>query len=200
MVREIPNSNDWRTDTDNPMVNAFRELMMENNQYQDDPYVGIFWYDVDEDDLFGVVKTPAKDSPFYKSNLFSASAKTCSALHYKVWQKGFYRGKDKRFQGDYTKVPRGRIFEVDGKMNQSVLDTKGEVLLVSNFTLCTKETSGARPDFGMSADKDLAKSLYLKLADELDSLGVPVKLGVFGADMQIQTQLDGPVTIIKEIK
>ena len=115
MVREIPNSNDWRTDTDNPMVNAFRELMMENNQYQDDPYVGIFWYDVDEDDLFGVVKTPAKDSPFYKSNLFNASAKTCSALHYKVWQKGFYRGKDKRFQGDYTKVPRGRIFEVDGK-------------------------------------------------------------------------------------
>ena len=98
-----------------------------------------------------------------------------------------------------NKIATMRIFEVDGKMNKSVIDTQGEVLLVSNFTLCTKETSGARPDFGLSADKDTAKSFYLKLADELDSLGVPVKLGVFGADMQIETQLDGPVTIVKEI-
>ena len=92
-----------------------------------------------------------------------------------------------------------RIFERDEKMNLSVLDTKGEVLLISNFTLCTKEGSGARPDFGLSADKDTAKSLYLALADELDLLNVPVRLGVFGADMQIQTHLDGPVTIYKEI-
>ena len=98
-----------------------------------------------------------------------------------------------------NKIATMRIFEIDGKMNQSVLDTKGEVLLVSNFTLCTKDTSGARPDFGLSADKELAKKLYLKLADELDGLGVPVKLGVFGADMQIQTHLDGPITIFKEI-
>lgn len=98
-----------------------------------------------------------------------------------------------------NKIATMRIFEVDGKMNQSVVDTKGEVLLVSNFTLCTKETSGARPDFGFSADRETAKSLYLNLAAELDSLGVPVKLGAFGEDMQIQTQLDGPVTIYKEI-
>ena len=98
-----------------------------------------------------------------------------------------------------NKIATMRIFEVDGKMNQSVMDVGGEVLLVSNFTLCTKDTSGARPDFGLSADKDLAKSLYLALADELDSLGVIVKRGVFGADMKIQTCLDGPVTIFKEI-
>lgn len=98
-----------------------------------------------------------------------------------------------------NKIATMRIFEVDGKMNQSVLDTRGEVLLVSNFTLCTKEGSGARPDFGLSADRDTAKSLYLMLADELDSLNVPVKLGVFGADMQINAELDGPVTIYKEI-
>lgn len=107
---------------------------------------------------------------------------------------------------DITKVKRAankiatmRIFEVDDKMNLSVLDTKGEVMLISNFTLCTKETSGARPDFGLSADRETAKSLYLALADELDSLNVPVRLGVFGADMQIQTHLDGPITIYKEI-
>lgn len=98
-----------------------------------------------------------------------------------------------------NKIATMRIFEVDGKMNQSVLDTCGEVLLVSNFTLCTKEGSGARPDFGLSADREIAKSLYLMLADELDSLNVPVKLGVFGADMQIDARLDGPVTIYKDI-
>ena len=98
-----------------------------------------------------------------------------------------------------NKIATMRIFEVDGKMNQSVLDVKGEVMLISNFTLCTKDTSGARPDFGLSADKETAKSLYLALADELDGLNVPVRLGVFGGDMQIDAHLDGPITIYKEI-
>lgn len=94
-----------------------------------------------------------------------------------------------------------RVFRSeDGKMNNSILDVGGEVLLVSNFTLCTKEASGARPDFGLSADKETANKLYLALSDELDSLGVPVKRGVFGADMQIDVHLDGPTTIFKEIK
>lgn len=92
-----------------------------------------------------------------------------------------------------------RVFRKDGKMDKSIQDIGGEVLLVSNFTLCTKEGSGARPDFGFSADKETAKKLYLALADELDSLGVPVRLGVFGADMQIDAHLDGPTTIYKEI-
>ncbi|MBR6778761.1 MAG: D-tyrosyl-tRNA(Tyr) deacylase [Clostridia bacterium] len=98
-----------------------------------------------------------------------------------------------------NKIATMRIFECDDKMNLSVLDTKGKVLLVSNFTLCTKETSGARPDFGLSADRDTAKNLYLALADELDSLNVPVHLGAFGEDMQINAHLDGPITIFKEI-
>lgn len=109
-------------------------------------------------------------------------------------------------EDDITKVKRAankiatmRIFERDNKMNLSVLDTHGEVMLISNFTLCTKETSGARPDFGLSADRETAKSLYLALADELDALNVPVRLGAFGEDMQIQTHLDGPITIYKEI-
>ena len=97
------------------------------------------------------------------------------------------------------KISTLRIFEENGKMNKSVMDIDGEVLLVSNFTLCTKDTSGARPDFGLSADRNEARALYLALADELDSLGVKVKLGVFGADMQINAHLDGPITIYKEI-
>ena len=100
-----------------------------------------------------------------------------------------------------ARIATMRVFRTeDGKMNKSILDIGGEVLLVSNFTLCTKEGSGARPDFGLSADKEIANKLYLALADELDSLNVPVKCGVFGADMQITTHLDGPTTIYKEIK
>ena len=98
-----------------------------------------------------------------------------------------------------NKIATIRIFERDGKMNLSVKDIGGEVLLVSNFTLCTVDTSGARPDFGLSADKALANELYLMVAKELNGLGIPTKLGVFGADMQIETSLDGPITIYKEI-
>ena len=111
----------------------------------------------------------------------------------------------KKFQKEQVakaanKISTIRIFEENNKMNKNIHDVDGEVLLVSNFTLCTKETSGARPDFTLSADREVAKSLYLALADELDSLGVKVKLGVFGADMQINAHLDGPVTIYKEIR
>lgn len=98
-----------------------------------------------------------------------------------------------------NKIATIRIFERDGKMNLSVKDICGEVLLVSNFTLCTVDTSGARPDFGLSADKETANKLYLAVAEELKALGIPTKTGIFGADMQIETSLDGPITIYKEI-
>ena len=99
-----------------------------------------------------------------------------------------------------NKISTIRIFEEDDKMNKSLHDVGGQVLLISNFTLCTKETSGARPDFTLSAERDTANHLYEQLASELDLLNVPVKMGVFGADMQIDVHLDGPMTIYKEIK
>lgn len=99
-----------------------------------------------------------------------------------------------------NKISTIRVFEESGKMNKNIHDVDGQVLLVSNFTLCTKETSGARPDFTLSADRELAKKLYEELASELDVFNVSVKMGVFGADMQIEAHLDGPITIFKEIK
>lgn len=109
----IPDSSDWKKDTDNPMVNGFRELMEYNNQFVDDPNVGIFWYDPEEDELFGVYSTLASDMNFFHSNIFNAEARTCRPLHYALWQKGCNKGKDKRFKTvDYTKYPRGRVFEV----------------------------------------------------------------------------------------
>ena len=98
-----------------------------------------------------------------------------------------------------NKISTIRIFEEDDKMNKSLHDVGGQVMLISNFTLCTKETSGARPDFTLSADRETANNLYQELASELDLLNVPVKMGVFGADMQIDAHLDGPITIYKEI-
>ena len=98
-----------------------------------------------------------------------------------------------------NKISTIRIFEENDKMNKNLADANGQVMLISNFTLCTKETSGARPDFTLSADRETANKLYEELASELDVLNVPVKMGVFGADMQINAHLDGPITIFKEI-
>lgn len=98
------------------------------------------------------------------------------------------------------KIATMRIFRQGDKLNTSVLDIKGEILLVSNFTLCTRDGTGTRPDFSYSADKDTANRLYLALAEELRALGISVKIGVFGADMQIMAHIDGPLNIYKEIK
>lgn len=109
----IPNSEDWKTNTNNNMINCFRELMSENNEYQDDALVGIFWYDPATDDLFGVYAVNVNDVNFYKSDTFNCEVKTCKQLHYATWQKECNKGRDKRFQTmDYTKYPRGRVFQL----------------------------------------------------------------------------------------
>ncbi len=98
-----------------------------------------------------------------------------------------------------NKISTIRIFEENNKMNKSVQDVKGEILLISNFTLCTSNTSGARPDFSLSMEREKANEYYHLVASGLDELNIPVKMGVFGADMQIDAHLDGPITIFKEI-
>lgn len=109
----IPESDDWSTNTNNQMINTFREIMKENNQYVDDPNVGIFWFDPNEQELFGVYYVLAEDAKYFHSNIFNNEARTCKPMHYAIWQKECNKGKDKRFQTlDYTKYPRGRVFEV----------------------------------------------------------------------------------------
>ena len=112
-IKEIPDSESWSTNTDNPMINGFREMMKEFNNTQNDPEVGIFWYDTECNELFGVVSTTASELNFYDSDMFEGRAKTTNKLHYSIWQKEYNRGKDIRFQKDYTSVPRGRVFEVE---------------------------------------------------------------------------------------
>lgn len=109
-------SEDWRTDTPDEEINVFRELMADNISKQDDGEVGIFWYDPKEQELFGVKSADVNDVEYYNSTLFDhAEVKTCRPLHYKVWEREYHRGKDKRFRGDYTLVPRGRVFYVQDK-------------------------------------------------------------------------------------
>ena len=97
------------------------------------------------------------------------------------------------------KLAKLRIFEDNGgKMNLSVMDIGGEVLFVSQFTLAADLSAGNRPSFINAELPERANALYLKTAKLLTELGVPTKLGVFGADMTISQQNAGPVTIIWE--
>ena len=93
-----------------------------------------------------------------------------------------------------------RIFEDGaGKMNLSVKDVAGEVLFVSQFTLYGDCGRGNRPSFTEAARPEVAEPLYEAAGRFLEGRGVPVKYGVFGADMRIEQQNDGPVTILYEI-
>lgn len=109
---------------------------------------------------------------------------------------------DAEEKADYIakKIANLRIFEDEnGKMNRSVQDENGEVLFVSQFTLYGDASHGNRPSFTAAARGEVAKPLYDYAASALFNLGVPVKKGVFGADMKILQHNDGPVTILLEI-
>ena len=108
---------------------------------------------------------------------------------------------DTQKQADWLmkKIAGLRIFEdAEGKMNLSVQDVGGEVLLVSQFTLYGDTTKGYRPSFTLAERPEFAEPLYEYSVKTLASLGVTVKKGVFGADMQIEQHNDGPVTILLE--
>ena len=106
---------------------------------------------------------------------------------------------DTEEQADYLikKIPPLRIFEDEnGKINKSIKDVNGEILLVSQFTLYANASHGNRPDFLQAETPDKASELYLYVAEGLKNAGVTVKTGVFGADMKIKQVNDGPFTIL----
>ena len=95
------------------------------------------------------------------------------------------------------KVARLRIFADDeGKIDRSVLEVGGAVLVVSQFTLIADTAKGNRPSFGEAAPPEVAEPVYERLCAELRALGVPVETGVFGAKMELELVNDGLVTIV----
>lgn len=89
-----------------------------------------------------------------------------------------------------------RIFgDDDGKMNRSLLDIGGEVLVISQFTLYADMRRGRRPSFTDAAPPAVAEALYEHFKDALADYGLPVACGVFGGSMQIDLRNEGPVTI-----
>ena len=94
-----------------------------------------------------------------------------------------------------------RIFEDDnGKMNLSLKEVNGEILLISQFTLYGDCSHGRRPFFGAAMEPVGANAMYEKFVDYVRAQGVHVETGEFGADMKVTLTNDGPVTIILESK
>jgi D-tyrosyl-tRNA(Tyr) deacylase len=98
-----------------------------------------------------------------------------------------------------NKVFKLRIMEDEGKkMNLSVGDAGGSFLVVSQFTLYGDTRGGNRPSFMEAARPDTARPIYEHFVECLRDKGARVKTGVFGAEMKIEVELDGPVTILME--
>lgn len=103
--------------------------------------------------------------------------------------------KDVGFMAD--KLVNLRIFGDDaGKMNRSVIDIDGGILLISNFTLHGDCRKGRRPSFDGAGKPELAEGLYEKVAEYIGKSGVPVAKGIFAAHMHVTSTNDGPVTFL----
>ena len=90
-----------------------------------------------------------------------------------------------------------RIFKDDGqKMNLSIQDVGGEILVVSQFTLCADTRKGCRPAFVGAAEPKIAEKMYDQYCQKIQLLNIPISKGQFGASMDVGLINDGPVTII----
>jgi len=108
---------------------------------------------------------------------------------------------EKDIQWLAEKIINLRIFDDDdGRMNLSLLDVKGEMLLISQFTLCGDCRKGRRPSWAGAAKPDFAKDMYEKFIKEVRKSGVKTETGIFQAEMKVCICNDGPVTLMIDSK
>lgn len=114
---------------------------------------------------------------------------------------GIRRGDTEEQASDLAERCRKlRIFEDgEGKFNRSLEETRGEALVVSQFTLLADTKRGRRPSFTAAEEPDRARFLYEFFMDRLRSMAIPTRGGVFGARMDVRLENCGPVTIIMEV-
>ena len=108
---------------------------------------------------------------------------------------------DTKAQADWlaNKLSVFRCFsDENDKMNLSIKDVNGEILIVSQFKLCAAVKKGTRPSFDSAMAPDSANEMYEYFVSKVKELGIPIQTGVFGADMKVELLNDGPVTFIIE--
>ena len=139
-----------------------------------------------------VIQRTSKASVIIEKKIYSSIAKGLVVLI------GIEKGDSTDLLDYYVKkIVNMRIFnDHNQKMNQSLLDIKGELLLVSQFTLLANTKKGNRPSYINAAEPELSKNLYRIFFEKLKNYEINVKKGRFGAHMELDYINDGPVTIL----
>ncbi len=142
-----------------------------------------------------LIQRVKKASVTIDGELYSAIGKGVLAL------VGIEKGDSvEQVQKAAKKISALRIFpDENDKMNLSLIDIKGEMLIVSQFTLCGDCKKGTRPSFDKSAPPSIANDLYERFVSEVGSYGIQTKTGKFGAMMDVELINDGPVTFMIEV-
>lgn len=142
--------------------------------------------------MIGLIQRVKKASVTIDNELFSSINAGILVLY------GVEKGDEKeKAEKIADKISKLRIFEDEnGKMNKSIKDISGEVLVVSQFTLAGNCAKGTRPSFDRAELPEKANEMYEYFIKQLKDKGLPVKTGVFGAMMDIELINDGPVTFI----
>lgn len=142
--------------------------------------------------MIGLIQRVKKASVTIDNELFSSINEGILVLY------GVEKGDEKeKAEKIADKISKLRIFEDEnGKMNKSIKNISGEVLVVSQFTLAGNCAKGTRPSFDRAELPEKANEMYEYFIKQLKDKGLPVKTGVFGAMMDVELINDGPVTFI----